>query len=56
MKNKSLIGWVGFCDDKIHIYNDKNGVTDFSMLEIYKFKRQAEKGYEDVRKVKIEEI
>lgn len=48
-KEKKLIFWAGFSDDKIDF-------TIFEMPAIYKRKEDAKRLYEDVRKIEIKII
>lgn len=57
-KRKEKIYWAGFCDDQLAITLEAQfGYdTNAKMPSIYKTKKEAQKRFQDVRKVKIVEV
>lgn len=54
LRQKQLIGYGGFCNDKLHITIERD--TGSVIFTVYRNKRVAKLNYEDVRKVIIAEL
>ena len=53
MKKVKLIKWCGFTNNKPNI--TREDINGYRIYAIYPNKKTAKLGYEDVRKVKVEE-
>ncbi len=55
-RKKSYVGYAGFVDGKLSIYYDQDYYEGVTRIEIFKHKHQAQKCYQDVRRVTISEL
>jgi len=55
-RKKSLVAYAGFVDGELSLHDDKEYYGGVLRLEIFKIKSDAKKCYQDVRKVKIQEL
>ena len=55
-KKKRIIAYAGFDDDEFSFFDDKFYYDGVLRVEIFKVKKEAQKCYEDVRKVEIREL